>query len=255
MFLRSTESLLRTVAFGPGPSTVLALNGWSAAWEAWQPTFEHLSTDTRCISYDTRGTGSSRAAAESITLATLVDDVFRVLDAHGVDRCVLTGESLGGFVALNAALRDPSRFTGLVTVAAPPVVSPDAAGPLVAGARADYRATIELFVRRCFSEPGSEHLYDWGEQLFLSADPEVAARLFECCYGVVPDLGAVKVPTVVVHGDADQVVPVAAGRFLASAIPGARLVELARADHAPTVTRSQEVAEVLREVCRAQPHS
>jgi pimeloyl-ACP methyl ester carboxylesterase len=246
MFIRHEGSVLRSVAFGPGPDTVLALNGWSASWEAWQPTFEVLSTTTRCISYDTRGTGSSPAPAEGLSLSTLVDDVFRVLDAHQVDRAVLAGESLGGFIALNAALRDPSRFGGLVTVGAPPVIDPEATRALVDGARRDYPATVAFFVRLCLSEPALEHLYPWGESLFLSAPGEVAARLFEVCHGTVPDLASVAVPTIVMHGTADHVVPVSVGRHLATTIPGARLVELHDACHVPTVTRPDDVAEAIR---------
>lgn len=246
MFVRDGDTVLRTVAFGPGPHTVLALNGWSASWEAWQPTFDVLSADTRCISYDTRGTGNSPAAASSLTLDLLVDDVFRVLDAHGVEQAVLAGESLGGFVALNAVLRDPSRFSGLVTVGAPHAVDPATTAALVTGARSDYRATIEFFVKLCLNEPGCEHLHPWGESLFLSAPGEVAARLFEACHGTVPEIASISVPTVVVHGDADLVVPIAAGRQLAGTIPGARLVELPGAGHVPTVTRPHEVAAAIR---------
>ncbi len=250
MFLHLTNATLRTVSFGPGPDTLLALNGWSASWEAWEPTFRELSTDWRCMSYDTRGTGASTADSTSITLDALIDDVFRVLDANDVEACVLAGESLGGFVGMHAALRDPSRFRALVLVAAPPSIRPESVGALAAGAREDYPETIRAFARHCLTEAGSEHLYRWGESLFLDADPEVAARLFECCYGLDPDLAAIRVPTVVVHGDADLVVPVEAGRAISLAIPGAQFVELPGACHAPTVTRPAEVAEVIRSTHR-----
>ena len=252
MFLRVDDRLLRTVAFGPGPDTVLALNGWSAAWEAWQPTFELLSGELRCVSYDTRGTGASSASPEQITLEGLVDDVFRVLDAHGIARCVLAGESLGGFVAIHAVLRDPSRFEGLALVAAPPVVSPEVTGPLVVGARRDYPATIRLFARMCLNEPDAAHLHPWAEGLFLGTAPEVAARLFEACYGVAPALEEIALPTVVVHGTRDLVVPAQAGELLARRIPGARLVSLPGAGHAPTVTRPAEVAEAILSVVRGR---
>lgn len=247
MFVTRESAILRTVAFGPGPDTLLALNGWTAAWEAWQPTFELLSRTTRCISYDTRGCGASVGDAALITLDALVEDVFRILDAHEVDRCVLAGESLGGFVALNAALRDPSRFSGLVLIAAPPVIDAATTSARASAARADYAGTVRAFTRACFApEVEEDHLLAWGEALFLGSGGEVAARLFEACVGHQPDLAAVEVPTLVVHGDQDQVVPVAAGRFLAATIPGARLVELVGASHAPTVTRPAALAEHIR---------
>jgi pimeloyl-ACP methyl ester carboxylesterase len=246
MFITTERCLIRSVAFGPATTPVVALNGWSASWEAWQPTFEVLSTTTRCISYDTRGTGNSPADPTSITLTTLVDDLFRVLDAHGVERCVLTGESLGGFVGMHAVLRDPSRFTALVTVGSPHEIGPPDQHPLVVGARANYPATVAAFVSMCFNEADTDHLHPWGAQLFLSADPECAARLLEMGAGFPVDCAAIAVPTVVVHGDIDAVVPFAEGEYLASAIPGARLVRLAGAGHAPTITRPDDLADLLR---------
>lgn len=256
MFLIHDDLFLRTVSFGGGPATVVALNGWSASWEAWQPTFELLSADVRCISYDTRGCGASRCLADNVTIDHLVDDVFRVLDAHQVDQCVLAGESLGGFVAMHAVVRDPSRFTSLVTVSAPPAVP--SAHPLSAAARADYPATVRSFARQCFAGDDSfahdvDALQAWGASLFLAADPEVAARLFEVCADAPLDPASIAVPTIVVHGEADAVVPVGAAHHLASTIPGARLVVLPGASHAPTVTRAAELAELLRGVTGAAP--
>jgi sigma-B regulation protein RsbQ len=244
MFVEAPEAWLHTVSFGAGATTLLAVNGWSSSWEAWQPTFEHLSATMRCLSYDTRGCGTSTGAAESIVLDALVADVFDVLDAYGVERCVLAGESLGGFVAVHAALAEPGRFERLVLVGAPPVVE---VSDLVTGARADYPATVRAFVRLCLNEPGwdADHLVAWGESLFAGAGGEVAARLFECCEGRAPDLAALTVPTTVIHGTEDLVVPLEAAHFLASQIPGADLVELEGAGHVPTVTRGRELAALV----------
>jgi pimeloyl-ACP methyl ester carboxylesterase len=246
MFVTAPDALLSAVAFGPGPNTVLALNGWSAAWQAWAPTFEYLSHDTRCISYDTRGTGGSTGSAASITLDVLADDAIRVLDAYGIERCVIAGESLGGFVAQHLVVRHPDRCTALALVASAPFVMADIIGWLVDGARTDYPATLERFVGLCLSEPDAAMLHHWGTTLFSTADPLVAARLFEACYDSIPDIASITVPTVVLHGDDDQVVPFAAGEYLAATIPGAEWIPLAGTGHAPTVTRPVEVADALR---------
>jgi pimeloyl-ACP methyl ester carboxylesterase len=89
-------------------------------------------------------------------------------------------------------------------------------------------------------------LHHWGTTLFSTADPLVAARLFEACYDSIPDIASITVPTVVLHGDDDQVVPFAAGEYLAATIPGAEWIPLAGTGHAPTVTRPVEVADALR---------
>lgn len=242
VFVPAPGALLHSVALGPDVDPVLALNGWCATWEAWAPTFELLSTTRRCLSYDTRGSGGSPCRPDDITLDHLVDDVFRVLDAHGVGRCVLAGESLGGFVAQLAALRDPGRFHHLVLVSSAPFVTSEAVGRWVNGARTDFPATVGEFVRECLSEPEAAALHPWGVQLFLGADPACAARLFECCFDTVPDLGSLTVPTTVVHGDGDRIVPPVAGEYLAASIPNAAHVVLAGAGHGPTVTRPHEVA-------------
>ncbi len=246
MFVQTLDALLSAVSFGPGPATVFALNGWSAAWQAWAPTFELLSTDVRCVSYDTRGTGGSTGNVGGVSLDALVDDAIRVLDAYGIEQCVIAGESLGGFVAQHVVLRHPDRFTGLALVASAPFVTADVVGSLVEGARSDYPATLERFVDQCLSESEAANLHHWGTTLFATADPLVAARLFEACYDSVPDISAISIPTVVLHGDDDHVVPFAAGEYLAAAIPGAQWIPLAGAGHAPTVTRPDEVATAIR---------
>lgn len=245
MFLELDDAVLATVDLGPLDRPLLALNGWSASWQAWLPTFEVLTRHRRCLTFDTRGTGGSTADPASVTLSTLVDDVFRVLDAHGIDRCTLAGESLGGFVALHAATRHPERFTELALVAASAAIPPESVGDLVAGARTDYSATARAFARRCLNEPEAARLHHWGAHLFLLADPEVAARLFECAYDHPVDPTAITIPTTVIHGDSDLVVPVDIGRYLASVIPTANLIELPGAGHGPTVTRPHAVAAAL----------
>lgn len=246
MFIDTDDALLHAVSFGPGPHAVLALNGWSATWQAWQPTLELLSADVRCIGYDTRGTGGSTGAPESITLDRLVDDAVAVLDAYGVERCVVAGESLGAFLALHLAARHPERIDALVLVAAPAAVTPDHVAPLVTGSRHDYRATIAAFVTTCLNEPMADRLHQWGVHLFDQADAEVAARLFECCFDRHVDPSAIAVPTFLVHGELDLVVPADSSRFLAAAIPGAELEVLGGVGHAPTVTAPAVVAAAVR---------
>jgi pimeloyl-ACP methyl ester carboxylesterase len=249
MFIETPHSkaILHSVGLGPGPRTVLALNGWSATWQAWAPTFELLSRRLRCISFDTRGTGGSTGAPESVTLENLAADALAVLDAHGVERCILAGESLGGFIAMHLAAGNPDRVSALALVATPIQVTREHTAPLTVGARSNYPATVDAFVAQCLPGDPAETLHHWGVHLFDQASPEVAARLFECCQDVAIDLSSIRQPTTIIHSKDDTIVPLASGRAIAAGIVGANMVELDAAGHAPTVTHPAVVAaEILR---------
>jgi len=80
-----------------------------AHWLRWSC----LTPTWRTIACDHRGTGATLIPVESITFDALVADLFRVMDAYRGERCVVTGESAGPAVAMQAVLQRPERFEGL----------------------------------------------------------------------------------------------------------------------------------------------
>jgi pimeloyl-ACP methyl ester carboxylesterase len=247
MFLDTDGGLLNTVEFGAGNATFVAHGGWVGNWELWQDPFQLMQSRWRCLSYDHRGSGASTFPPESITPKALVDDLFRVLDHFAVDSCVLAGESLGALTCLQAVLREPARFQGLVLIDGVPAANEERSLPMVNGSRADFPATVRAFVDACVPEPDSEHIRRWGRQILLRAEPEAAARILECHYQeqVAPDLTAVSVPTLVLHGEHDRIIPVQAAEVVAAAIPQAELVVLKGVGHVPTLTRPQSVVDAI----------
>lgn len=243
MFVAAGGYLLNTVQFGSGPSTFVAHGGWVGSWELWQEPFQLMQDRWRCIGYDHRGSGASTFPPEAITPDGLVDDLFAVLDHYGVERCVLAGESLGALTCLQAVIREPARFRGLVLVDGAPAASRERTAHLVDGSRADYAATVAAFVDACVPEPDSDHIRRWGRQILRRADPEAAARIFECHYeqNVAVDPSRVTVPTLLVHGEDDAIVPLAVGRAVAGAIPNSELVVLPGIGHVPTLTAPVEL--------------
>ena len=110
MFLTRPDARLATVCFGAGTTTLVALGGWIGSWELWLEPFCLLSSTFRTIAFDHRGTGATLAAPESINFATLVDDLFAVLDAYAIEQCVLAAESAGAAVALRRSCSTPSAL-------------------------------------------------------------------------------------------------------------------------------------------------
>jgi pimeloyl-ACP methyl ester carboxylesterase len=245
VFERIGDVEFNTVSFGAGARTIVAHGGWTGSWQLWQQPFELLSATWRCISYDHRGSGETVAPIESITAETLVADLFAVLDSLGVGRCVLAGESMGGLVAMAAALAEPERFEGLVLVSSP-VPGQRGAERLIAGSRIDYTATATAFARACLPEPDSGSYLRWGTAVLLRSEGEVAARLLEASEAIVIDPAEIEIPTLILHGTADAIVPASAGHHLASTIPDAELVLLDGAGHVPTFTRTREVVDAIQ---------
>ena len=245
MFIEAGGHRLSTVQIGTGPRTLVTHGGWAGSWELWLEPLQLMQEQWRGIAYDHRGSGVSTAPATDIGPQELVDDLFVVLDRYGVDRCVLAAESMGAMTCLQAVVERPERFEGLVLVGGLPAPPPT---PLdTTSVRADYPAYVAAFVDACVPEPDSEHLRRWGRQILLRADPEAAARLLETFDDgyVAPDLSAVTVPTLVVHGELDAVVPLGVGQAVAAAIADAELVVIAGAGHVPTVTRPREVVDAI----------
>jgi pimeloyl-ACP methyl ester carboxylesterase len=156
---------------------------------------------------------------------------------------------MGAKVVLAAALAAPERFTGLVIVdGAWAVPAPGgAAEALIAGCRSDYRTTIEAFVDACVPEPDGANARRWARHIVHRSSGEPAAQLLEAAGAVdIADrLGEIALPTLILHGAEDRIVPVAQAHMLASRLGDARLVVLDEAGHVPTLTRPRQVAEAI----------
>ena|ERR1039458_54557 len=100
MFLKLDDAELFVSSFGKGPDTLVAHGGWVGSGELWHQPFEILSRSWRTITYDHRGTGATVNHSQAITFELLVQDLFKVLGALSVDRCVLAAESSGACIAL-----------------------------------------------------------------------------------------------------------------------------------------------------------
>jgi pimeloyl-ACP methyl ester carboxylesterase len=251
MFITVGDAQLYTTAFGSRAAPpLLALSGWIGSWEDWADTLALLSEQWRTISFDHRGSGVSLAPVESITFDRLVDDVFAVLDAYEVERCVLAAMSMGASVALAAALRAPERFAGLVIVnGAYYRETPVESDPFFQVLQAAYPQAIERFIQACVPEADSEPIKHWGRQILGRATPEAAIALYRLA-GTVDlraNLPRITQPTLVLHGDADLIWPLASSEDLAATLPNAQLRVIPGAGHVPIMTRPAVVAQAIRD--------
>ena len=247
MFQTINGVQLHTVAFGRGPRTLVASGGWTGNWELWEAPFELLTAaGWRCLSYDHRGAGESPVEPELITVQAMADDIIGLMDAHGIEECLLAGESMGGAIAQLAALQHPERFTGLVLVASAPATFDEGRAAFAARARVDYPSIVHRFIDNCLPEADSEHIRRWGRNILLRAEPEQAARLLEM-WGDAPPIDPTRLalPTLIIHGALDAIIPLEHARELERQISNSELLVLDDAGHVPTLTRAREVVDAI----------
>lgn len=245
---------------GSGPP-LLILNGWTASGLIWPDEWVHpLGAEYRLLRVDNRGTGWSDAVTETFTVADMVADSLAVLDAEGIDRAHVFGLSMGGMIAQQLALTHPERVDHLVLCAtAPPPPHFVTADPAVfaglftppAGA-----TTIDEIVGNVWSSivgPGfQERGKDILDRLVARAierptPMEVIMLQMQAIATRVGDSGDINAPTLVIHGDADPLLPVANGRRLAEVVPGARYLELPGVGHLIPWEEPDKTAGAMRE--------
>jgi non-heme chloroperoxidase len=226
---------------------VVFLHGWPLDGDSFEYQTEFLAENGyRCLAVDLRGFGRSDKPWEGYTLDRYADDVRAVLTARGVKDATLVGFSLGGAVALRYMARHRGERVArlvLMGAAAPRVVrTPDfpqgvdraVFDGLIAGVAADRAALNDGFGKAAFAKPLSAPAAQWLLAQGLLASPRAtAAALVSVRDGDQrADIAAVKVPTLVMHGVRDQVVPIGiSGEVLAAGIKGARLLRFEESGH------------------------
>ena len=249
MFIETQGTRLFVSSFGAGDRTVLALGGWIGSGEMWLPVLGHLNHSWRTVTFDQRGSGTSHVPNDrDITQEAWVDDVFAVMDAQGIERCLVMSDSSGCFPAVLAALRSPERFTGLVLIGGAPRMPLDLQRQFFAlGLRFASRPVLKVFARMCLPEDETGHVRRWLWDICVRADPRNAVRLLRVLarYDLTESAPRLKTPTLILHGSNDQIQPLSDGKALASLIPGSDLVVMEGKGHVPMMSSPEEVVSII----------
>jgi pimeloyl-ACP methyl ester carboxylesterase len=189
---------------------------------------------------DLPGHGRSSGSGHR-TIGEYVEVLVSFLDALNLSRGVVVGHSMGGAVALEMALSHPDRVQGLVLVSSGAKLR--VAPAILQGILSDLEGAVGHLADFAYGPAAPEELKHMGQQLMASTSPKVMYGDFLACdaFDVMPRLGEVRAPTMVISGTADRLTPVKYASFLAQNIPGAQLVQVEDAGHMVMLERSQEV--------------
>lgn len=255
----------------PAGVPLLLIGGLGTQLIAWDQEFCELlaSRGFHVIRFDNRDAGLSTwmAGADEYTLDEMAADGVGLLDALGIPAAHIVGASMGGFIAQLIALDHPDRVLTLTSMISGPggedeVPPTPAAMELlmtpVPGTR-EGRIDLGVHSKKTLLGPADpfDESYERGrvaaavDRAYYPAGFVRQLQAISRAPSRLARLGALRIPTLVVHGDADILVPVENGRLVAAAIPGARLLEIPGMGHDIPRRVWPQVVEAITELARA----
>ena len=270
-YAKSAGASIAYQVVGDGPIDLVFNQGFVSNVELWweMPTavriVERLTSFSRLILWDKRGTGLSDPFHRVPTLDERVDDLRAVMDSVGSERAALFGISEGGPMSLLFAASHPERISALVLYGTSPKFR--------AGPDWDYGWAldeVEGWLEEIDQSWGDGALADlfapsyegndlwrqsWGRFLRTGASPAMGRAIFQAvdeldCRHVV---SAVRVPTLILHRTGDRVARIEAARYMAERIPGAKLVEFPGDEHPYTLGDSDSIIDAIEEFLTGAP--
>ncbi len=245
---------------GPPDGPIVALlHGLGGSRTAWEPQLVALGdAGWRAVAWDMPGYGASAPIDGPLTFTGLADAVAALLDTLGAERAPLVGLSLGGMVALHAALRHPSRVRSLTLLDTSPAFGLDGVttaegwiearlAPLRAG---ETPATMAPAVFRSIMGP---HATDAMVSEAAAAMARITRPALEAAVRCLPthdvraQLASITCPALVLVGELDAETPVAYAEHLAAHLPDARLQVIPGVGHIANLEAPEVVNRALLE--------
>ena len=237
---------------GKGMPLVL-IHGYPLDHSIWNETISQLENDFDLILPDVRGFGESSTVDAPYTLSDIANDLAALLDSLGVERTTLAGHYMGGYIALAFAKAFPERVTGLA------LVSLQTASDTPERKEGRYNTGADV------SQKGVQIVADgMTDKLTPNQSVRDVIRPLIAKQSVAGVTGALKAmaeredltsflasfgqPLVLIHGDADELIPVERAREIKSLVPSAHLVELRGGGHMPMMEMPVETATALKKI-------
>jgi pimeloyl-ACP methyl ester carboxylesterase len=269
-YARSGDVHIAYQVVGDGPFDLVFVPGFvthvELAWKlpSFAPFLEQLASFSRLIRFDKRGTGMSDPVAGAPTLETRMDDVRAVMDAAGSRRAAFYGLSEGAAMSILFAATYPERTAALVIRSAFPRTMwlPDYPwGRTEQEYQRDVDRALRVYGPRDEALEAVQALgsFDAGDaEAFLdylrySASPGAVEALHRMNkeIDIRHVLPAVRVPTLVLHGTEDRIVPVDVAHYIAKQLPAARVVEVPGAGHLALGKHAESIVSEIEQFLRA----
>jgi 3-oxoadipate enol-lactonase len=236
---------------GEGTIPVIFLHGYPFDKTMWQPQVDFLKSSHRLISYDIRGFGKSKDEESALNIDLFGEDLILFMDELSIDKAIVCGLSMGGYIALNALKRFPDRFEALILSDTQCITDTNEVK------EKRYKTIDEIeadgvdnfnegFIKNVFHKDSIKNKKELVGQLrsvvfsnskhIIKQGLIALAERAETC----STLNEITIPTLIICGREDEVTPLAQSEFMNTAIKGSILQVINNAGHVSNLEQPHE---------------
>jgi pimeloyl-ACP methyl ester carboxylesterase len=235
---------------------IIFIHGFPFDQTMWKSQVKHLSKNYCCLTYDIRGMGESYVGDGQYTMETYASDVFSIMEELKLNKPVLCGLSMGGYIALRTAEKDQSKFAGLILCNTKSGADTDAAR-LVRAEKINQINTegvekfVSEFVPNCFAEETIKEKKEIYEDILNKSkthDPvglKGALLAMACRTSTNEFLKEINIPVLLVAGSLDKPIPPPVMREMHENIKNSEFGIAPRAGHLTPVENAGFVNDMI----------
>jgi 3-oxoadipate enol-lactonase len=247
---------------GERGTPVIFLHGYPFSKAMWRKQLDFLQTTNRVIACDIRGFGDSEDESSILSIDLFAEDLLQFMDSLKIEKAIVCGLSMGGFIALNAHKRFPERFEALI------LCDTQCIADTAAVKEKRYKTIDDIstngvknfndgFIENVFHKDSLSNKKELVEELrtvvfknsqhIITAGLTALAERTETC----STLGAISIPTMIICGREDTVTPLAQSDFMHQMIEGSTMHVIDNAGHVSNLEHPDEFNQYLRDFLTA----
>src|SRR6188768_114808 len=228
---------------GPDDAPVIIfIHGFPLNKSMWNIQVETLKENYRVITYDIRGHGNSDAGIDEFFIELFVIDLLRLMEKLKIEKSILCGLSLGGYIALNAVLKHPDRFDGLILndtqcIADTPEIKENRCNVIISIKEKGVEQYADEIIKNLFAPESftkKKNVIDAVREMIISTPKQslcntlhALAERKETCN----ELHEINIPVLIMVGKEDKITPIAAARQMHELILNSKLEIIQHAGH------------------------
>ena len=240
---------------------IIFLHGFPYDHTMWQEQTERFSEKYFCITYDIRGLGESPAGDGQFTMESFIDDLEAVIDELKLEKPVLCGLSMGGYIALRAIEKMENKFSALILCDTRSEADNNE-GKLKRAAAVKRINTEGLapfagdFITNCFGDSFKQDNKEILEKIIARSSMFDPAGVKGCLLAMLGRndttdyLGKIKIPALVLCGENDSLTPPLIMKSMAEKIKNADFVIIKNSGHMSPIENPEQVNEAMEKFIR-----